>query len=171
MWQGYLRVIRCRPRAQAWTAPCSFLYTRASSSGIQHLMIWSGVALLIIKIKGTINSDALVKNPPANAGDARNSGSNPGCGRSPGVGGNGNPFQYSLPGKFHRQRSLLGYSSWGCKESDTTEYTCIINIMRLHHPETTHPSTPAPMGKLSSIKPIPGVKKARDQPQHHNAAS
>ena len=25
-----------------------------------------------------------------------------------------------LPGKFHRQRSLAGYSPRGCKESDTT---------------------------------------------------
>ena len=26
-----------------------------------------------------------------------------------------------LPGKYHWQRSLVGYSSWDCKESDTTE--------------------------------------------------
>ena len=26
-----------------------------------------------------------------------------------------------LPGKFHGQRSLVGYSPWGGKESDTTE--------------------------------------------------
>ena len=26
-----------------------------------------------------------------------------------------------LPGKFHGQRSLVGYSSLGCKESDITE--------------------------------------------------
>ena len=36
----------------------------------------------------------MVKNPPAKAGDARDVGSIPGLGRSPG-GGNGNPFQYS----------------------------------------------------------------------------
>jgi len=35
----------------------------------------------------------VVKNPPANAGDARDTGSIPGLGRSPGV-GNGNPLQY-----------------------------------------------------------------------------
>ena len=35
-----------------------------------------------------------VKNPPANAGDVRNSSSIPGSGKSPGV-GNGNPLQYS----------------------------------------------------------------------------
>ena len=26
-----------------------------------------------------------------------------------------------LPGEFHGQRSLVGYSPWGRKESDTTE--------------------------------------------------
>ena len=36
----------------------------------------------------------MVKNPPANARDARDMGSIPGSGRSPG-GENGNPFQYS----------------------------------------------------------------------------
>ena len=34
------------------------------------------------------------KNPPANVGDARDMGSIPGLGRTPGV-GNGNPLQYS----------------------------------------------------------------------------
>ena len=36
----------------------------------------------------------VVKNPPANAGDARDTGLIPGWGRSPG-GGHGNPLQYS----------------------------------------------------------------------------
>ena len=37
---------------------------------------------------------AVVKNPPANAGDGRDGVLIPGLGRFPGV-GNGNPFQYS----------------------------------------------------------------------------
>ena len=36
----------------------------------------------------------MVKNPPANAGNARDTDSVPGSGRSPGE-GNGNPLQYS----------------------------------------------------------------------------
>ena len=36
----------------------------------------------------------MVKNPPANAGDIKDTGSIPGLGRSP-RGGNGNPLQYS----------------------------------------------------------------------------
>ena len=46
-------------------------------------------------------------------------GFNPWVGRSPGE-GNGNLLQY-YSGKSHGQRSLVGYSSWGCKESDRTE--------------------------------------------------
>ena len=38
----------------------------------------------------------------------------PGSGRSPG-GGNGNPPQYSCLGNLMDKRSLVGYSSWGCK--------------------------------------------------------
>ena len=33
------------------------------------------------------------------------------------------PIPVLLPGKFHEQRSLKGYSPRGHKESDTTEYT------------------------------------------------
>ena len=40
---------------------------------------------------------AVVKTPPANAGDVRDLGSIPGSGGSPGV-GNRNPFQYSCLG-------------------------------------------------------------------------
>ena len=40
---------------------------------------------------------SVVKNPPANAGDAGDADSIPGSGRSPGV-GNGNPLQYSCLG-------------------------------------------------------------------------
>ena len=31
------------------------------------------------------------------------------------------PTPVFLPGEFHGQTSLAGYSPWGCKESDTTE--------------------------------------------------
>ena len=46
-------------------------------------------------------------------------GSIPGSGRRPGE-QNGQPLTpVFLPGEFHGQRSLAGYSPWGCKESDT----------------------------------------------------
>ena len=56
----------------------------------------------------------------ASACNARDLGSIPGSGRSPGE-GNGNPLQHSCLEKSHGWRSLIGYSSWGRKESDTTE--------------------------------------------------
>ena len=59
----------------------------------------------------------MVKNPPTNAGNKRDTGSIPGSGRYPGE-GNDNPL---LPGESHGWRSLAGYSPEGCKESDTTE--------------------------------------------------
>ena len=59
-----------------------------------------------------IPDGAVVKKPPANAGDARDAGSIPGLGRSRGV-INHNLFQCS--GKVYGQRSLASYSPWGCK--------------------------------------------------------
>ena len=65
----------------------------------------------------------MVENLPANTGDA---GLIPGSGRSPGV-ENGNPCQYFLSEKFHGQRSLVGYSPRGCKESDMTELLMLLS--------------------------------------------
>ena len=54
----------------------------------------------------------------------------PGLGRSPGE-GSGYPLQYLfLPRQFHGQRSLVGYSSWGHKESDTTER--LVSVVKIH---------------------------------------
>ena len=50
---------------------------------------------------------------------ARDLGSIPGLGRSPG--GDGNPLQYSCLENPRGQRSLAGYSPWSHKESATTE--------------------------------------------------
>ena len=43
----------------------------------------------------------------------------PGLGRSPGEGNSSRTVE--LPGEFHRQRNLAGYSPWGHKESNRTE--------------------------------------------------
>ena len=53
-----------------------------------------------------------VKASAWNEGDL---GSNLGSGRSPGEG------NVLLPGESHGGKSLVGYSPWGRKESDTTE--------------------------------------------------
>ena len=62
------------------------------------------------------------KESALNAGDP---GLIPGSGRTPG-GGHGNPFQYSCLENPHRQRGLMGCSSWSHKESDTTEQLTLI---------------------------------------------
>ena len=56
----------------------------------------------------------MVKRLSANAGDT---GSVPGSGRFPAE-RDGNPLPIFLPGKYHGQRSLEGYSPWGPKEWD-----------------------------------------------------
>ena len=62
----------------------------------------------------------LLKNIPANAGDTRITALIPGLGRSPGK-GSSNPLQNSWLENPIGQRSLVGYSPWGHKESDATD--------------------------------------------------
>ena len=40
------------------------------------------------------------------------------------------PTPVLLPGESHGQRSLVGYSPWGCQESDTTER---LSLFQRHH--------------------------------------
>ena len=64
----------------------------------------------------------VVKNPPANAGDARDV-SSPGLGNKDPLEEGMASYASILAWKIPRQRSLVGYSSWGHKESNTTEAT------------------------------------------------
>ena len=73
----------------------------------------------------------------------------PGLGRSPGE-EYSKPLQYSCLENPHGQRSLAGYSPWGCKESDTTEqlstqHKCSITTSYYHMPGTA----------LSTLQPSP----------------
>ena len=58
-----------------------------------------------------------VKNLPESERDL---GSIPGVGKIPQKRA-WQPSPVFLPGEFHGQRSLVGYSPWCCKESDTTD--------------------------------------------------
>ena len=75
--------------------------------------------ICIIRSRSLIGppSGAVVKNLPANAGDADLI---PGSGRHPG-GGNGNAVQYSCLG-ISTEEAVGLYSPWDHKESDTTEH-------------------------------------------------
>ena len=61
---------------------------------------------------------AVVKNPPANAGDSRHMGFKSWLGRSPGT-GNGKPLQYSCLGNSRSEEPGMGYCPWDYKELDT----------------------------------------------------
>ena len=70
----------------------------------------------------------VVKNPPANPGDIRDSGSIPWRRQW-------QPTPVCLPGKSHGQRSLVGHSPWGRTESNTTERLTLLLLLlgRLSH--------------------------------------
>ena len=70
---------------------------------------------------GGFPDGSVVKNPPDNAGDTGDQGFIHESGRSPGR-GNGNPLQYSCLGNSTYKGNLVGYSPWGHKELDMTEY-------------------------------------------------
>ena len=58
----------------------------------------------------------VVKNLPDNVGDTSSI-----LGQEDPLEEGWQPTPVFLPGESHGQRSLVGYSPWGCKESNTTE--------------------------------------------------
>ena len=56
------------------------------------------------------------------------------------------PTPVLLPGKSHGQRRLVGYSPWGCKESDTTEG---LNFFSFFSFMDAYPSVWVPLSKPS----------------------
>ena len=86
----------------------------------------------------TSHMDAMVAFPGGSDGkesacSVGDLGSIPGLGRFPG-GGHGNPLQYSCLENPHGQRSLVGYSPWGCKESDMTEWLSTQHMEAIESP-------------------------------------
>ena len=100
-------------RLQHARLPCPSPIPRAYSNSCQssrwcHSTISSSVVVV-------------VRNPPANEGDIKESGSLS-IGKIPWR-REKQPTPAFLPGESHRQRNLAGYSPLGCKESDMTEAT------------------------------------------------
>ena len=69
----------------------------------------------------------VVKNPPANARDIRDTGQIPRSGRFSRE-GNGNPLHHFLPGKFHGQMSLVGQST--CSQLNDSELRLLLLFSR-----------------------------------------
>ena len=89
----------------------------------------------------------VVKNPPANAGDIRDMGSISEVEKIPWR-RKWQPTPVFLPGEPHGQRSLVGYSPWGCKVWDKTEAAyhsttlvrhCEVEEIRLGEPRYLSP--------------------------------
>ena len=74
-----------------------------SQAGISGVMIINLLVSTGLQSSRNSQVEIEVKNPPANAGDARDAGSIPASGRSP-EGGNGNPLQYVLGASLVAQR-------------------------------------------------------------------
>ena len=72
----------------------------------------------ILLKKGGFPGGSYVKESACNKGEL---GSIPALGKSSG-GGHGKPLQYSRLGNPHGQKSLVGYSPCGHKESEMTEW-------------------------------------------------
>ena len=80
----------------------------------------------------------VIKNPPADVGDARDAGSIPGLGRSSG-GGQGNPLKYSCLENFMDRGTWWATVCGVTKESDTSEHTHIPQIIRYYISEDGDP--------------------------------
>ena len=86
---------------------------------------WSGRLYFLGFLDGEV-----VKNPPANAEDARDVGLIPGLGRSPGE-GNGNPLQYSCL-KIPMDRGAWWATVHGVTELDTTKQVSTQTILCIY---------------------------------------
>ena len=96
--------------------PPDYLLKPSSYFQLGHFFLSLGLFFSLIIPMGFPSSSS-GKESTCTAG---NPGSIPGLRGFPG-GGHGNPLQYSCLENPHRQRSQVGYSSLGCKESDITE--------------------------------------------------
>ena len=96
--------------------PPNYLLNPSSYFQLGHFFLSLGLFFSLIIPMGFPGSSS-GKESTCNTG---NPGSIPELRGSPG-GGHGNPLQYSCL-ESHRQRSQVGYSSLGCKESDATEW-------------------------------------------------
>ena len=79
---------------------------------------------------------SVCKESTCNAGEAGRCEFNPWVGKIP-KGEHGNPLVFS-PGESHGERSLVEYSPWGQKESDTTEVTEHVCTHRMASPYMVH---------------------------------
>ena len=87
-----------------------------------------------LKVRGRIKKHSwreaslgalVVKNPSASVGGCKRCRFDPWVGMIPWR-GKWHPTPVFLPGKFHGQRNLVGYSPWGHKDLDMTELLTLL---------------------------------------------
>ena len=107
----------CASFLSLWLSdPLTITHTPLSKRS--HLTIfYTGYKSTSPKLDTSFPGGSVVKNLPANA---RRSRFDPWMGKIPWR-RKWQPSQVLLPGESHGQRTLVGYSPWGRKESDTTE--------------------------------------------------
>ena len=96
-----------------------------SSSSKLAKRVWTPACASLIRINATYGASQVrlvVKNRPANARNAGDSGLIPGLRRLPGV-GNGNPLQHSCLENPMNREAWRAYVPWSCKESDMAKVT------------------------------------------------
>ena len=99
----------------------------------------------------------MVKNPPANAGDTRDTGSIPGSGRSPGA-GHGNPLQYSCL-ENPMDRGAWWATVHGLTESDTLKATRVfVNPSSSRHFSADFPTTLVTQNPRKGLKLVASKK-------------
>ena len=113
--------------------------------------IYMALIIRVTAMKEGFPDSAVVKNPPANARDARQVGSIPGSRRSPGE-GNGNPLQY-----FHLG-NLMDRGAWPATVHGVAK-TQTWQSMHECHEGTYHPR----QTRLALVK----VKNSQQVDRHH----
>ena len=111
----FLATLTAVAKEDQWPIFVFFSPGQQFSTGVNVCVVAAYKGLLYMPLG--FPGGSVSKESACNTGDL---GSIPRSGRSPGE-GNGTPTPILLPGKSHGWRSLVGYSPWGRKVSDTTE--------------------------------------------------
>ena len=138
------------PETGYYLLPGAAICTLLSCHGAAHLVRVSHVPVLMCFLMWSI------------AGDIKDLSSIPESERSPG-GEHGNPLQYFCLENSHGQRSLVGYSSWGCKGLDITKHRASKRVW--FSPELAHCSNSVSCSnKLCCLFILPHVWKFFSNP-------
>ena len=127
--------------------------TRSLGSQETYWAPFSGVLSFDVMVNYTQAWASLVAQPVKNLLQCRRPGFNPWVGKIPWR-RKWQPTLVLLPGEFHGQRSLAGYSSWDPKESDMTErvtFTFIHKPVPGTSPRQDGPSAQCPQRRRGSV--------------------